>query len=71
MANVNVHPYQGSDVYCEHCKLPQQNQIHGDAVHILVTIGTGTWEWFGPADDFPLITADLTKRLGPPTQIGG
>jgi hypothetical protein len=28
MANIEVHPYQGSDRYCERCQLPAPNQVH-------------------------------------------
>lgn len=73
MPNVNVHPYQGSDLYCAQCQLPQQNQVHGTHVgHIMVTVGPVTWEWFAHSeDDAKAITVELSKRFGPPTLLGG
>lgn len=30
MANVIPHPFEGSDVYCERCRLPEPNATHSD-----------------------------------------
>lgn len=36
--NVRIHPYQGSDVYCEHCQLPPENVRHQDPDDLTITL---------------------------------
>ena len=52
MTNVRLHPFQGSDLYCDRCHLPKANDAHrpDTLTLVMVTYPDGTSEEFWTQD---------------------